>query len=71
MDDQVPVVPKRVVFSLTPRDPKLSHRKVTMNAYPPAVDLEKHCLKRLEATSADVVADEVETPLLVCLKELI
>ena len=56
---------------LTPRDPKLSHRKVTLNAYPPAEDLEKHCFKKLEAASADVVEDEVQTPLLICLKDVV
>ena len=71
MDAQAPVVRKRVIFSLTPRDPKLSHRKVTMNAYPPIEDLEKHCLKKLEAASADVVEDKVQTPLLICLKDVV
>lgn len=59
------------MISLTPRNPKLSHRKVTLNAYPPAENLKKHCHKKLEATSAGVVEDEKETSLLVCLKEVI
>ena len=44
---------------------------MTLNAYPPDEDLEKHCLKKLEAASADVVEDEVQTPLLICLKDIV
>ena len=44
---------------------------MTLSAYSAAEDLEKNCLKKLEAARADVVKDKVEIPLLMCLKEVV